>query len=65
LAQDRALELLEVVTRVDPELLDEGSTGVLIRSERLRLPTRPVERENELPSQALPIRVRGDQGLQP
>ena len=51
LAQDRSVELLELLAGLDAELVDEDVPGVLKRPERLGLPTRPVEREHQLCAQ--------------
>ena len=47
LAQDLALEPLQLGAGLDPELLDEAGAGVRVRVERLRLPAGAVEREHE------------------
>src|SRR5439155_26927279 len=64
LPQDRAVELLEARTRVDPELLDEHAAALPERIERLRPPPRTVEREHQLLPKALAERVLGDEGLE-
>ena len=48
LPQDRAVELLELRARLEPELVDERAARVLVRVERLRLPPRAVERQHQL-----------------
>src|SRR5436190_1016181 len=45
LAEDRALELLQHRRRRDAELVDECAAGGVVSVERLRLPTRAIERE--------------------
>jgi hypothetical protein len=51
LTQDRPLELAELRARLDPELLHEHSPRFPVGLERLRLPTRPVESQDQLPAQ--------------
>ena len=48
LPQDRRVQLLERRAWLDPELADEGPTRVVVRLERIGLPTRAVEREHQL-----------------
>ena len=48
MTENRLLELLKLVTRLDPELIDEQTSTFPIQVERFRLPTGPVEREHEL-----------------
>ena len=57
MAQDRLLELLQRGTRVQAELLVERAPHVVVGRERLRLPAGAVEREHQLPAQALAQRV--------
>src|SRR5581483_6028065 len=59
LAQNRALQLLQRCTRLDPQLVDERAPGCLVRGERLGLAARPVEREHQLAAQALAEGVLG------
>ena len=53
LVEDRALQLLQRAARVDPELVGEHPAGILVRVERLRLPTTAVQGQHELPAQPL------------
>src|SRR5204862_6847660 len=62
--QDRALELLELRARLEPELLDEDAATLAVARERLRLPARPVEREHQLPAQLLSQRLLCDERLE-
>jgi hypothetical protein len=64
LVQDRQLELLQRPARVDPELVDERTPPSLVDAERLGLPAAAVEREHQLPAQALPQRMSGDEVLE-
>ena len=64
LAQDRAVERLELRAGFDPELLDERAARVAVRGERIGLPSRPVEREHQLRAQPLPQRMPRDERLQ-
>ena len=64
LGEDRALERPEPLPRLDPELLDEGRACVLVGLKRVRLPVAAIEREHQLGTHALPVRVLGDQELQ-
>ena len=50
LFQDLALQLLELWTGIDPQLLDQQIPGVPVQGERFSLPAAPVEGEHELPS---------------
>ena len=47
-----------------PELLDQQLPGRLVGGERLGLPPRPVEREDQVRAQPLAVRVRDDQLLE-
>ena len=47
-AQHGPLELLKLAARLRPELVDEGPPGRRIRLERVRLPARAVERDDQL-----------------
>jgi hypothetical protein len=58
------VELTQRRARVDPDLLRERPPRVLVRLQRLGLPARSVERQHELPAQALPVRVLGDEPLE-
>src|SRR5207253_2199317 len=53
LEQDRALEPLERRARVDAELVAQVAARRLVGSERLRLPSGPVEGEHLLETQGL------------
>ena len=62
--QDRPLQLLQLRARLGPELLDECPASRGVRVQRVGLPTRPVQREHEVPAQPLAERVLGDQRLE-
>jgi hypothetical protein len=64
LREDRALQLAQALSRLDPELLDELAPGVLVGLERVGLAVASVQREHQLRAQALPVGVLGDQRLE-
>ena len=64
LAQDRLLELLELLAGLEPELVREYALGLAIRAERFCLTPRAIEREHQLAAQALPERMLGDERAQ-
>ncbi len=51
------MQLLKRRRRLDAQLLHEHPTGVLVRLERLGLPSAPIQGEHELPAGPLPERV--------
>ena len=57
LSEDRALETVELRSRLQTELAREQPAAVAVGLERLRLPAAAVEREHPLSPQALPQRV--------
>src|SRR5205085_7206732 len=63
-AEDRALEILELGTRLDPELLDEQPAAGAVGGERLGLPAGAVERDHELPAELLAQRLLLDERLE-
>ncbi len=63
-AQDPALELLELRAGVHAELLDEQLTGRPAGGERVGLPSRAVERKCMLRARVLAVRLGRDQPLQ-
>ncbi len=65
LREDRALELAQVLARLDPELADQGGAGVAIGLQRIGLTARPVQRDHQLAAEALAVRVLGDQRVEP
>ena len=61
--EDPLLEPAELLAGFEPELLDERRACVLVRRQRLGLAARPVERQHQLPGEALAQRVGpGDRG---
>ena len=64
LPEDRPLELLKRRARLDPELVDEGTAGVLVSVQGLRLPVGPVQRRHQLAPEPLAEGVLGDVGLE-
>ena len=63
LAEDRAIEGLQLRPWLDPELLDERSARIVIGRERLGLAAAPVEREHQLTPEPLAQRLRADERL--
>jgi hypothetical protein len=59
--QDAALELLELLARLDAQLVDERPARILVRLEGLGLAPRAVEREHQLGAQPLSKRMVADQ----
>jgi hypothetical protein len=62
--ENRALELLEPLAGLDPELVDEGLSRPSIDIERLGLPAGAVEREHQLAAETLAERLARHQLLQ-
>ena len=58
LPQDRAVQALQLRSRLQAELFDERPTCGAVGLERIRLPARTVERQHQLRPEALPERVR-------
>jgi hypothetical protein len=54
LAQDPARELPQLRRRLDPELVDEQPSALVVETDRLRLPASPVEGEHQLRPELLP-----------
>ncbi len=63
LLQDRALQLLERGRRLDPQLLDEHASRVLVRRERVRLPAGAVEHAHLERAEGLAQRLLVDERL--
>ena len=63
LVQDRLLHVAQRSARFDAELLDQRLAGCVEGGERVRLPTRSVERQHQLAAQALTEGMRGDESL--
>ena len=64
LPQDRALELLQLRSRLEAELVHEQAPRLVEDLQRLRLAPRPVEREHQLGPRPLSVRVPGDQDFE-
>jgi hypothetical protein len=62
--EDLALELLQRLTRLEPELLGQSAAAPLVDVERLGLAVGAIERDHELAAQALAKRVPRDERLQ-
>ncbi len=55
--ENRALQLTQTLARLDPELVDEHTTSLLIDTKSLGLAAAPIEREHELAAKPLAQRV--------
>jgi hypothetical protein len=64
LANDLACETLELLARLEAEILVERPARPLVELERLRLALRAIQSDHELGDEALPVRVRLDQPLE-
>jgi hypothetical protein len=64
LAQDRRLELTQVRGRFQAQLFGQCAAEVVVDLKRVGLPSAAVQREHELPAQALAQRMLADQGAQ-
>ncbi len=64
LPEDRALELLQLPARLDPEAADERLARIPVGGQRLGLPAGAVEREHLLPPEPLAERLCGDEPLE-
>ena len=64
LAEDRGLELTQLGTGLDAELVDEQPAGRLVGGQRVGLSARAIEREHELRTRPFPQRLGRDQGLE-
>ena len=62
--QDRALELLELWARLEPEFFDEGRARIAVDVQSVRLTSRAVQREHQLTAQALAQRLTRGECLQ-
>jgi len=61
LDEDRLLESLQRLTRLDPQLVHEHAPRPLVCVQGLRLPAGPVEREHQLSAKALAQGIVSDQ----
>ncbi len=64
LAEDRRLEVAQLWTRLDAELLDERVARIPVCRQRVGLPALPVEGEHQLRAETLPHRVGRDERLE-
>jgi hypothetical protein len=64
LLQDAALELLQALARLEPDLLGEREATLLVDMQRLGLAVRAVQREHELAAQPLSQRVPGHESFE-
>ena len=64
MCEDRLLEALKLVARLDPELVDEDAPSVAVFLERVSLPSGSVERDHELCPQAFSQRMLPDEPLE-
>ena len=58
------MQLTQLPPGVDAELLDQRPTGLLVRLQRLGLPTRPVERKHQETPEPLAQWMLRDEGLE-
>ena len=64
MAQNRLLELPQLLARLEAEALGQFGARLAIGGERVRLTARPIQGEHELRAQPLPVRAVGDQRLE-
>jgi hypothetical protein len=64
LAKDLFLELLELGRGVDPEVVEQHVPGPTVRGEGVALTPGPVQGDNQVAPQSLPVRMAGDEGLE-
>ena len=64
LPEDRRLELLQRLARLEAQLVGELAPGLAVRLERLGLALAAVEREHQLVPEPLPQRMRGHERLE-
>ena len=64
LLEDRPLESLELLARLQSKLLRELAAGLAVGDERLGLPSGSVERKHQLAAQPLPQGLLGYEGLE-
>src|SRR6187551_3294721 len=64
MVEDRSLEALELIVRLEPELLGQQPPARAVDLERVRLAAAAVEREHQLAPQTLAQGMLGDAGLE-
>ena len=64
LSQDRLLQRTQLLARLEPELVHQHATRVLVGLERLRLSSGAVERQHQLRTEAFPQGLLSDEVLQ-
>ena len=64
MGEDRALELLQLDTGLEPELVGEDRATRLVDVQRLGLPSRPIQRQHELAAKALAQGMRTHESLE-
>jgi hypothetical protein len=64
LGENPALQLTQLFTRLDPQLVDEQRARFRVNRQRLALPPGPVERQHQLSTEPLAERIRIHQRLQ-
>jgi hypothetical protein len=64
LAKDRRLQVAELRSGLDSELLDERAPGPVVRRQRIRLTPRAVQGKHQVAPQALAERVEGEDAFE-
>ena len=64
LTENRTLQILQRLGRLDTELVHENAARLLVGAERLGLPSGAIESEYELPAEPLAQRMLGDERLE-
>src|SRR5262249_56579237 len=64
LAENRALQLLQLLAGLDPELLDEHGSAALVHREGICLASAAVQREHELGTDVLSVGMCSDEHLE-
>jgi hypothetical protein len=64
LLENPPLQVAQVFTRLDPDLLDERLAGGLVRLQRVGLAAGAIKREHQLRPTALAQRMLGDECLE-
>src|SRR5581483_8517513 len=64
LTENRGLQLLQLPSGLDPDLLDQQPSSVQILLERVSLTPGPVERQHQVRTQPLAVGILANKGLQ-